>query len=254
MINLNDLFWNASITELQEGYIFNNEKNCYICLICGKSYQEGQIFPLEEQYFDAKTTIKKHLLDEHKSMFNYLISLNRQFNGLSEQQKRLLPFFYEGLTDKEIVAKLENNSSSTIRGHRFKLKEKKKQSTVFLAIMGLLEQKMNQEDDFVVFHPQTKMQDERSKITNKEHETVLKSYFKQGLLGPLHSLPSKQKRKLIVLKNIIEDFKYGQKYNEKEVNNVLKLRYPDYVTLRRLLIEYGFLEREVDGSIYWRKI
>ncbi|MBJ6950597.1 DUF2087 domain-containing protein, partial [Vibrio cholerae] len=30
--------------------------------------------------------------------------------------------------------------------------------------------------------------------------------------------------------------------------------YPDFVTLRRYLIEYGFLDRTDDGSQYWVKL
>lgn len=40
--------------------------------------------------------------------------------------------------------------------------------------------------------------------------------------------------------------------NEREVNEILKGIYPDFASLRRYLIEYGFFERTRDGSAYWR--
>ena len=39
----------------------------------------------------------------------------------------------------------------------------------------------------------------------------------------------------------------------KEVNRLLGRIYEDFPYLRRLLIEYGFLERTASGSAYWRK-
>ncbi|MMZ69439.1 hypothetical protein D1872_322810 [compost metagenome] len=48
-------------------------------------------------------------------------------------------------------------------------------------------------------------------------------------------------------------FDTHKKYTEKEVNGILRTADTDYVTLRRYLIEYGFLDRKDDGSMYWVK-
>lgn len=95
------------------------------------------------------------------------------------------------------------------------------------------------------------MIDERFAITEQENEQVLKTYFKEGPDGPLSSFPIKQKRKLIILRHIARLFSPGKRYSEPEVNEILKRIYPDHVTIRRYLIEYGFLDRLVDGSAYW---
>jgi len=58
---------------------------------------------------------------------------------------------------------------------------------------------------------------------------------------------------LIALRKIAEKFQNSRIYREKEVNEILKGYYDDYVTLRRYLIEYGFLARKSDGSQYWLK-
>ena len=42
-----------------------------------------------------------------------------------------------------------------------------------------------------------------------------------------------------------------KKYTEKELNTILVESFDDYVTIRRYLIEYGFLDRKKDGSRYW---
>jgi hypothetical protein len=58
---------------------------------------------------------------------------------------------------------------------------------------------------------------------------------------------------LILLREISQRFQSGRIYREKEINEILKDVYDDYVTLRRYLIEHGFLDRKPDGSQYWLK-
>lgn len=57
----------------------------------------------------------------------------------------------------------------------------------------------------------------------------------------------------LALRKIAAVFQDGQTYTEKEVNQMLKGVYEDYATVRRHLIEYGFLDRKRDGSQYWLK-
>ncbi|HWL22473.1 MAG TPA: DUF2087 domain-containing protein [Ureibacillus sp.] len=90
-------------------------------------------------------------------------------------------------------------------------------------------------------------------IEQEEREKVLKTYFKDGLDGGIDSIPSKEKKKLIILQHILERFEAGKSYNEKEVNIILKTVNADFVSLRRYLIEYGFMDRSNDGSSYWIK-
>ena len=62
------------------------------------------------------------------------------------------------------------------------------------------------------------------------------------------SFPRKEKRKIAVLRHIASYFQNGIRYTEKEVNERLATFWKeDYVTLRRYLIEYGYLDREDDG-------
>ena len=58
-------------------------------------------------------------------------------------------------------------------------------------------------------------------------------------------------KKIIVMKEVIKNFKKDAVYTETEVNRILKRIYEeDYPSLRRALIEYGFMERTADGSVY----
>lgn len=249
----NTLFWSVAVEDLSKGYIFNKASDEFICLICNEKFENGIIYPssCEGIYFEAKKAITEHIQSVHHSMFAYLLSLGKRHTGLSDIQRDLLHYFSQGISDKEIAQKLDS-STSTIRNHRFKLKEKEKQAKVFLALMKLLENNEVKEENFVTFHKGAKMVDERYAVTEIEREKILTTYFKNGLDGPLDTFPSKEKRKLIVLQQILTKFEIGKKYTEKEINAVLKPIFHDYVTLRRYLIEYGFMERAQDGTTYWR--
>ncbi|SET54377.1 transcriptional regulator [Oceanobacillus limi] len=243
-------FWNASIEELTKGYIYDSQLEVFTCLICGEYYRKGIIYPNGEVLYEAKLAMKHHVQEAHQSMFEYLMNMPKKYTGLSDLQKEILTYFKQGLTDKEIARNVDAGSTSTIRTHRFKLREKEKQARVFLAIMELLKQE-EYTDELISIHKGATMVDERYAITNAEKEKVLATYFKQGVNGPLESFPSKEKRKIIILQQIITNFDTTKKYTELEVNEILKSTFDDFVTLRRYLIEYGFMNRSKDGSSYW---
>jgi hypothetical protein len=49
-----------------------------------------------------------------------------------------------------------------------------------------------------------------------------------------------------------DKFHFNEKFDEPAVNDVLMNIFDDHVFARRLLIEWGFLDRTPDGSAYWR--
>lgn len=251
-ISLSEKFWNASIDELKQGYI--NEKRdrseFYVCLICGETFEKGVIYKENDKYYEAEKYTSLHIDHVHGTMFNWLLSLDKKMVGLTDLQKGLLLSFQQGLTDGEAAKKLEIGSTSTVRNHRFTLREKAKQAKLFLTVMELLEEKPAVSSPFVSVPRSASMVDERFAITEEENAEILKTYFKQGLEGPITELPKKQKRKVAILRQIIKRFEIGRDYTEKEVNSILAEVYEDHVTLRRYLIDYGLLEREDDGSRY----
>ncbi|MBA4386197.1 MAG: ArsR family transcriptional regulator [Anaerolinea sp.] len=69
----------------------------------------------------------------------------------------------------------------------------------------------------------------------------------------LTHLPSKQKKLMIILCWLVSLFEKDRLYSELEVNEILKEVYEeDFVSLRRDLIDFGFLRRERGGSKYWK--
>lgn len=256
MKDLNELFWDSSVEEIKRGYVYDAVSETYTCLVCGKCFNEGVIYPFGGILFDASKAIKRHISEEHSSMFDYLMNMDKKLTGLTELQKKLMGYFYEGYSDNEIVAELNGGSTSTIRNHRFVLRQREKQARIFLAIMELLNESKPRKKDkgFVDIHKTATMVDDRYAITEEENHKFLKKYFPDGTDGPLSEFPVKEKRKIIILRNLIKRFDKERKYSEKEVNSILENAYPDYVTLRRYLIEYGFMDRLKDGSQYWVKI
>jgi hypothetical protein len=78
--------------------------------------------------------------------------------------------------------------------------------------------------------------------------------------GRLLALPVARAKRLVVLDHLAGLFEPGRRYPEAEVNEALRAYHADYATLRRHLVDEGFLDRadETDPSgsrsvkVYWR--
>lgn len=236
-----------SLEDLIKGYqLINNE---YHCLFCETTFDDDHVYPMNEQFLTAKGMMKNHITLHHRSPFHGMLSLDKKILGLSDVQIEMIKYFYEGTSDKDIVSQSNLTSVSTVRQHRFKLREKERQAKLFLALMQLLKEPEN-----YLIHKGAKQVDERYGVEQEERDKVLKTYFKNGLEGEITTIPSKEKKKLIILQHIVKRFEAGKTYSEKEVNEILKTVHADFVSLRRHLIEYGFMNRNDDGSEYALKM
>lgn len=187
-------------------------------------------------------------------MLDYLLNMNTSYTGITEVQRELIVLIAQGLNDKEIASKL-GVAASTVRNHRYKLREK--QAKLFLAMMDLLSEntskgisKMDSEE-ICDAHTSATTLDDRYNITDKEKIQVIKNYMTEE--GALKNFPSKEKKKIIILEEIMKNFSKGKIYSEKDINKILKRIYDDNATIRRYLIEYGFFDRSKDCSKYWVK-
>jgi len=79
---------------------------------------------------------------------------------------------------------------------------------------------------------------------------VLKGYLDED--GTIVQLPTNRRKLDVVLRYLAEHFEFGRVYTEKEVNEIIGALNEDISGLRRDLISVGHLDRERDGSAYWR--
>lgn len=78
-----------------------------------------------------------------------------------------------------------------------------------------------------------------------EDDAVIRAFFD----GPrLRQIPAARKKRVIVLRRLLERFAPGRTYTELEVNDLLREAHDDVATLRRELVDYGFMTR--DRGIY----
>lgn len=81
---------------------------------------------------------------------------------------------------------------------------------------------------------------------------VLQTYLMPD--GRIKAFPSQQKKFQVILRHVVEVFEPGQRYSEKQVNDMLRQFHDDTAELRRSLIEYRFMKREGGGRDYWREV
>jgi hypothetical protein len=86
-------------------------------------------------------------------------------------------------------------------------------------------------------------------FVGEEQETarILRAFFDGERLT---HMPVQRSRLLVVLRRLAASFEPGVDYPEREVNEILGRFNPDFATLRRALVDEGFLGRE--RGIYWR--
>ena len=253
-----ETFFNATLTDMKRGYCQKDEY--YLCLICGEKIEKGLVYPCDGRFMHAWKYMENHILKEHGSVFEYLANPEKKLTGLSEHQIKLASLFYNGKSDTEIQKELSIGSASTIRNHRFALKEKEKQAKAFLVIMELLKEKNK---NFISASPQVEPASNTrnnthngrsNEIAKVENDKILLRYFPNGMNGKLKTFYMKEKSRIVVLENIAGHFQKGRKYAEKELNHILKEIYEeDYVAIRRYLVDYGFMDRDEGGKAYWLK-
>lgn len=262
MSKRDDLFWSAPIEALKRGHLRDPGSAAHICLLCGERFDEGTIYPRGGALHTADKAVELHVRDAHGEMFQYLLTMNREYTGLTERQAQLMALFHEGLSDKQIVAASSATSTSTIRNQRFALREKYKQAKIVVAMMELLEErlernKMSEPDrgeELAQIHKTASMIDERYAITEAEKAEVLGRYFDADGNLMVKVFPAREKRKVIILQHIAGLFEPNRHYTEKQVNEIVQRFYADTATVRRYLIEYGFLDRTKDCGTYWVKL
>jgi len=82
---------------------------------------------------------------------------------------------------------------------------------------------------------------ERAATPKDDRERVLRNFFEGDRLK---SIPAKRKQRVIVLQHLMTWFDPNQSYEERGINDILRRAHEDVATLRRELVDYGYMTRE----------
>jgi hypothetical protein len=92
-------------------------------------------------------------------------------------------------------------------------------------------------------------------MTDDEREVLARFFTGERLDG----LPAQRAKRLVVLERLALEFEVGERYAEPEVNARLARFHADHSSLRRALVDEGFLDREPGTTAegrstitYWR--
>jgi hypothetical protein len=85
----------------------------------------------------------------------------------------------------------------------------------------------------------------------EDEQAILRRFFAGRTLT---EVPANRAKRQVLLQRLALDFDIGRRYTEREVNEILFAFHPDWSTLRRYLVDEGFLDREHvdDQNWYWR--
>ena len=78
-----------------------------------------------------------------------------------------------------------------------------------------------------------------------ERTKVLRDFFDGARLK---QIPAQRKKRVVVLQHLLTRFDPNRDYSERDVSDILKVAHEDFATLRRELVDYGFMTRA--GGVY----
>ena len=85
----------------------------------------------------------------------------------------------------------------------------------------------------------------------EDEQAILRRFFSGRTIT---EIPAGRAKRRVLLQRLALEFDVGRRYTEREVNEILFAFHPDWSTLRRQLVDEGFLDREHvdDENWYWR--
>ena len=95
----------------------------------------------------------------------------------------------------------------------------------------------------------------QDRLPNMAAEVDLQAYDRKVLHdilqpdGKLKIIPAQRKKREVILRYILKEFKPGERYTEAQVNEILARFHEDTATLRREMIAYRMMRRA--EGLYW---
>src|SRR5579875_3303808 len=130
--------------------------------------------------------------------------------------------------------------ASTVSHHLSRLQE-----------LGLVSMRAEGTIHFYQFHPESLrqlnrlLQPERlAAMAAEEGDVWEQKVLNDFLIGEqLREIPASRKKRLVILKWLVDKFEWDVRYTESEVNEVIKRHHPDFATIRREFIGNKLMER-----------
>ena len=167
-------FKELTLEELTRGYVWSEEEQLYQCIFCGDKMEEGLIYSSRGKSVNAVRAMQEHIFDEHGSVFECLLNLDKQMNGLSDAQKDVLKgLYYE--KDNKAIGKEMGISDATVRTYKFNLQKMKRRARIFLAMMEQIEN-----EDFIALRKRLEPEQNVENIRKPHFDTQ----FGANLLHP----------------------------------------------------------------------
>ena len=167
-------FKELTLEELTRGYVWSEEEQLYQCIFCGDKMEEGLIYSSRGKSVNALRAMQEHIFDEHGSVFECLLNLDKQMNGLSDAQKDVLEgLYYE--KDNKAIGKEMGISDATVRTYKFNLQKMKRRARFFLAMMEQIEN-----EDFIALRKRLEPEQNVENIRKPHFDTQ----FGANLLHP----------------------------------------------------------------------
>ena len=167
-------FKELTLEELTRGYVWSEEEQLYQCIFCGDKMEEGLIYSSRGKSVNALRAMQEHIFDEHGSVFECLLNLDKQMNGLSDAQKDVLEgLYYE--KDNKAIGKEMGISDATVRTYKFNLQKMKRRARIFLAMMDQIEN-----EDFIALRKRLEPEQNVENIRKPHFDTQ----FGANLLHP----------------------------------------------------------------------
>ena len=243
----------TEIGDLARGYREDSQGRSLRCLHCAASFDLELFHPVIAGMGSAERAAREHVASVHGGPLEALLAFGKERTGLTDIQEILIRSFHARTADREVATVLGGKSESTVRNHRFQLRRREGEAKILVALMALVAASEGPENRLVSYPADLPAGDERIDVTEAEAGSIEARYFDFARTPAMPKFPRRQKEKLVLLRKIAGLFEPDRTYAETEVNRILMPIHDDYVTIRRYLIEYRFLEREPDGSAYRRR-
>ncbi|WP_028544427.1 metalloregulator ArsR/SmtB family transcription factor [Paenibacillus taiwanensis] len=165
---------------------------------------------------------------------------------------RILILLAGGELNGQVLAEKLSVTPATITHHAAKLREaslineRRDKNTIFFSLNPYFIRNSALATEALIYrHNQPREgMEAMDNPSARVQDTVIRNFFTTD--GKLKSLPAQLKKKLIVLEHIAVQLEKGKCYQEKELNEFIKLYHDDFATIRREFIMHHFMFRERD--------